>query len=166
MTGPLAASRDDGAAAYRAEEATTGEEQLTPADDATVTVFYDGACPLCAAEIGYYRGRQGSEAISWVDVSACHDPEVVPGLQRELALKRFHVRTASGELISGGRAFAVLWSALPGFRWIGKAFRSGAPARLIDWLYNRFLRWRPYLQSFARRRLAHTGRGKIGKRGR
>lgn len=124
---------------------------------AAVTVFYDGACPLCDAEIGYYQRRRGSERISWVDVSACRDSEVTPGLGRELALKRFHVRTADGELISGGRAFAVLWSALPGYRWLGMAFRSGAPARLLDWLYDRFLRWRPNIQALVRRRSRPAG---------
>jgi predicted DCC family thiol-disulfide oxidoreductase YuxK len=124
-----------------------------------VTVFYDGACPLCAAEIGYYQGRRGSETVKWVDVSACEAIEVISGLKREDALRRFHVRTSAGQVISGGRAFAVLWSALPGFRWLGQVFRSGIPARLLDWLYDRFLRWRPHFQALARRHPSRFQRG-------
>ena len=40
---------------------------------AAVTVFYDGACPLCATEIGFYQRRRGAERVAWVDASACSD---------------------------------------------------------------------------------------------
>ena len=150
MTSPLAAAETVGAAAT----------SLGDADAGNVTVFFDGACPLCAAEIGYYQGRKGAETVTWVDVSACGAVEVMPGLKREDALRRFHVRAASGQVISGGRAFAVLWSALPGFRWLGQGFRSGLPARLLDWLYDRFLRWRPHFQALARRRTSSGRRGR------
>jgi hypothetical protein len=36
------------------------ESPAQPAS-ATVTVFYDGACPLCATEIGFYQRRRGAE---------------------------------------------------------------------------------------------------------
>lgn len=119
--------------------------------DGVVTVFYDGACPLCSAEIGYYRRRRGAEHLSWVDVSACSPEAVAPGLSRQQALKRFHVRDAGGRLVSGGRAFAVLWSALPGFAWIGWLFRARPLAWAINKAYDGFLAWRPRLQALAKR---------------
>jgi len=76
---------------------------------------------------------------------------VAPGLSREQAQARFHVRTQGGQLISGGRAFAALWTTLPGLRWIGQAFQGGAPAWLLDRLYELFLPWRPALQRLTRR---------------
>lgn len=116
-----------------------------------VTVFYDGACPLCSAEIGYYRRRRGADRVDWVDVSTCAEETVATGLTKDEALKRFHVQDAAGRLISGGQAFAVLWTALPGYSWVGRLFRLKPLAWVIDRAYDGFLKWRPHLQAAARR---------------
>ncbi|MGR8950345.1 MAG: thiol-disulfide oxidoreductase DCC family protein [Gammaproteobacteria bacterium] len=117
------------------------------------TVFFDGACPLCAREIAFYRRRVGSENIEWVDVSRSSDEgEVAPGLRREQLLARFHVQTVDGRIVSGGAAFTALWSALPRFRWVGKLFRLPPLASLLDRLYELFLHLRPHLQAILSRR--------------
>ncbi len=116
-----------------------------------VTVFYDGTCPLCAAEIGFYRRRRGAESIDWIDASACSTETLTTGLTRDRALKRFHVLDANGQLVAGGQAFAVLWRALPGYDWLGRLFRVKPFAWTLDHAYDFFLRWRPQLQSLARR---------------
>jgi predicted DCC family thiol-disulfide oxidoreductase YuxK len=131
--------------------ASSSAEPSAEATPRAVTVFYDGACPLCSAEIGFYRRRRGADRVGWVDVSACPTEVVAPGLTRDQALKRFHVRDAGGRLVSGGQAFAVLWSALPAFAWIGRLFRLRPLAWAIDRAYDGFLNWRPRLQAVARR---------------
>lgn len=122
--------------------------------EAAVTVFYDGACPLCSAEIGYYRRRRGAERLTWVDVATCPTEVVAPDLSRQQALERFHVRDAGGRLVSGGQAFAVLWSALPAFAWVGRLFHVRPLAWAMDKAYDGFLAWRPPLQALARRAAA------------
>lgn len=116
-----------------------------------LTVFYDGGCPLCATEIGFYRRRRGHERVCWLDVSETPADQLTPGLTRDQALKRFHVRQGDGRLLSGGQAFAALWAVLPGFSWLGRAFRLGPLAWAIDRAYDAFLRWRPMLLALARR---------------
>ena len=79
------------------------------------TVYYDGACALCSAEISVYkRSAQGAAAsdIVFVDVSKSK-AETGPGLDRATAMARFHVRSADGSLKSGAAAFIELWAALP-----------------------------------------------------
>jgi predicted DCC family thiol-disulfide oxidoreductase YuxK len=130
--------------------------ELAPAtapsgSEAAFTVFYDGACPLCTAEIGFYRRRRGADRISWVDVSACATETVTAGLTRDQALKRFHARQADGRLVSGGAAFVALWSVLPSFSWLGRLFRAGPLLWGIERAYDSFLGWRPKLQGLARR---------------
>lgn len=117
-----------------------------------LTVFYDGACPLCAREISFYRRRKGAERVSWVDVSRWSEEQVAPGLSKEKALARFHVLTADGTIVSGGAAFAGLWAVLPGFGLLGRLFQTRPLTWCLDRAYVFFLKIRPRLQSVVSRR--------------
>jgi len=86
-----------------------------------LTVYYDGGCPLCRAEIGHYRDCRGAERIAFVDVGRdAPAAGLGPDLDRGDALRRFHVRGADGRLVSGAAAFARLWRVLPNWRWLGR----------------------------------------------
>jgi predicted DCC family thiol-disulfide oxidoreductase YuxK len=39
-----------------------------------LTVYYDGGCPICAREIGFYRARPGAEGFDWVNVAGVDVP--------------------------------------------------------------------------------------------
>jgi predicted DCC family thiol-disulfide oxidoreductase YuxK len=119
----------------------------------TLSVYYDGGCPLCRAEIDQYRRCAGAERLAFVDVgSGVAEPALGPDLPRDAALRRFHVRTAEGQLVSGAAAFARLWQSLPGWRWLG---------RLIDW---RVLGVRPVLPvAEAAYRLSLTVRPRLAR---
>jgi demethoxyubiquinone hydroxylase (CLK1/Coq7/Cat5 family)/predicted DCC family thiol-disulfide oxidoreductase YuxK len=112
-----------------------------------VTVYFDGACPVCAREIAVYRRQRGAEACAWVDVTRCSDVDLGPGLTREAALARLHVRDGNGRLASGARGFAVLWRALPGTGWLGRLAAFGPMPWLLEAGYRGFLvlrrAWRP-----------------------
>ena len=113
-----------------------------PTASAKLQVFYDGSCPLCAREIAFYRRRQGADGICWVDVSASELPEVSPGLSKDRALSRFHVRSGDGTLVSGGAAFAELWTALPSFRALGRVFQASFLVWVLNGAYDVFLKFR------------------------
>ena len=119
--------------------------------DPAAAVFYDGSCPLCRAEIGYYRRRAGADAVQWIDISwkGMHE-EVAPGLSCGVAMQRFHVETRSGQQLSGGAAFAALWQALPAFALLGRVMARQPMLWLLEQLYRGFLPIRPYLQRLFR----------------
>ena len=110
-------------------------------------VFYDGACPLCEREIAFYKRRKGADGVAWVDVSSAAQEQIAPGLNRNQALGRFHLQNGDGSLVSGGKAFAALWTALPGFRFWGRLFQSQPLAWVLDRAYDAFLTFRPRLQA-------------------
>lgn len=122
----------------------------TPAEHASLTVLYDGACPLCRAEIGVYRGLPSDTPLRFADVSA--PGQALPeGLSREQLLARFHVQHADGRVESGARAFLALWSTLPGWRWLARLGRLPGVPMVMEGLYRMFLVFRPALQRVVRR---------------
>ncbi len=110
-----------------------------------LTVYFDGACPLCRREIALYRRQRGAEKIAWVDVSLA-DAAALGGLTRKQALQRFHVRQADGRLRSGAPAFAALWMALPAFRQPGRILATPPLVWLAEGLYRLYLPIRPLVQ--------------------
>ena len=121
-----------------------------PVESASLTVLYDGACPLCRAEIGVYRGLPSDAPLRFADVSA--PGQALPaGLSREQLLARFHVQHADGRVESGARAFLALWAMLPGWRWLARLGRLPGMPTLMEGLYRLFLVFRPALQRVVRR---------------
>lgn len=118
---------------------------------APLTVYFDGGCPVCAAEIAQYRRQPGAQACTWVDASACPEADLGPGLTRDRALRRFHVRRADGRLVDGMRGFAVLWQALPRTAWLGRLASVPPVAFLLDAAYAVFLAVRPLWRPGVRR---------------
>ena len=121
----------------------------TPPADATLTVYYDGACPVCSREIAVYRRQAGADRCVFVDASSCPESALGAGLSRGSALARFHVRRADGVLVDGMRGFTVLWRALPRFAWAGRIASIGPMPLLLllDAAYRVFLKVRPLWQS-------------------
>ncbi len=91
-----------------------------------LTVFYDGSCSICRARIAIYKmeARRAELAIAWRDVAAEPDALAEFGIGPEEARRRLHVLDPDGTLLAGADAFALLWSALPGYRRLGRLIAS------------------------------------------
>ena len=113
-----------------------------------VTVWYDGACPLCLREIALMRWLDRRGAIEFVNVA--RENAACP-IDRETLLARFHAREAGGPIVSGAAAFAAMWRAIPVLRPLGIAARNEMVLRLLERAYLHFLRFRPWLQARVRR---------------
>ncbi len=105
-------------------------------------VYYDGGCPICAREIAFYQHCPGGESFAWVDVSQAGAAEIGPGLSREAALARMHVRRGDGTVVHGAAAFAEIWRGMPGFRWLGRLLAIPPFGALAELAYRVFLRVR------------------------
>ena len=118
----------------------------------SLTIFFDGSCPICSKEINFYKMRAGADELSWVDVSDEEIPIPIQTRSREELMARFHVLSSSGELVSGGAAFAELWASLPAFKIFGKIFKLPILRYLIDVGYDIFLTLRPKFQNLFHKR--------------
>lgn len=97
-----------------------------------MTVYFDGACPVCSREIALYRRQAGASAIDWVDAAACPVPLLGADLSRASALARLHVRTPDGALTSGAQAFVTLWRHIPRTAFLGRLLDHRPVLRLLE----------------------------------
>jgi predicted DCC family thiol-disulfide oxidoreductase YuxK len=85
-----------------------------------LTLFYDGACPLCQAEILFLSGRNQTGLLDFVDInSKAYDPLKV-GVSCEEALAAMYGQYADGTLIHGVTVFPEAYrrADLPTLAWI------------------------------------------------
>lgn len=122
---------------------------MTSESDKQLTVYYDGSCPLCRAEIGHYQRQRGADAICFRDVAGEAPPE--PDLPQAVAMARFHVRRSDGTLVSGAAGFVEVWKTLPRWRWAARLAGLPGVLWLLEAGYRGFLPVRPYLSRLVAR---------------
>lgn len=113
-----------------------------------LTVYYDGSCPLCRAEIGHYRRQRGADRIDFVDVSDAGAPLTCEA-DRGTLMARFHVKESDGRLYSGAEAFSRIWVRLPSWSWAARLARIPGITPLLELAYRGFLPVRPVLSRWA-----------------
>jgi predicted DCC family thiol-disulfide oxidoreductase YuxK len=110
------------------------------------TLFYDGACPLCQAEILFLQNRNQTGLLHFVDInSAQYDPQKV-GVSCEEALASMYGQIEGESPINGVAVF-------------GEAYRR-ANLLLMAWIFSR--RWMmpilgPSYRFFAKHRHGISG---------
>lgn len=85
-----------------------------------LTLFYDGSCPLCQAEIHFLSGRNEAGLIDFVDIhSKSYDPLAI-GISCEQALAAMYGQFSDGTLINGVPVFSEAYrrARLPFLAWI------------------------------------------------
>jgi predicted DCC family thiol-disulfide oxidoreductase YuxK len=128
---------------------TENIETIAGSESVALTVYFDGACPLCAAEIAYYRRQDTARAVRFLDAS--QDGTVLGSdLGKRQAMARFHVRTSGGGLVSGAAAFVELWRALPRWSWAARLAGGRRRMAMLEIGYRSFLHIRPSLSKLAR----------------
>lgn len=125
-------------------------------DKEQISVFYDGSCPLCVREIGFLQRSFKDETVNWQNIAASDlditgEHEVVPGLSRQAAMKRFHIRNEQGVLISGAGAFVAIWKLHPKYGSFAKRLDRPSILWALNLAYDGFLIIRPTLQSITRK---------------
>lgn len=128
---------------YRVNVAKMGEEENKRSRE-TLKVFFDGSCPLCRLEVSFYQNRKSSAPLEFVDISVAQ-ANYPTGLNRTLAMARFHVLSKERGLISGARAFSELWKRIPGWKTVGYITSLPGLSLFFEGIYRLFLVWRPQI---------------------
>jgi len=82
----------------------------TLADSRALTLYYDGNCPLCKAEMIYLSARDKTGKLGFVDVRQSNALDTLNGVSCEIALANIHALTADGRTLLGVDAFRVAYA--------------------------------------------------------
>lgn len=104
-----------------------------------LTLLYDGACPLCAAEIAFLRARDHAGRLDFIDVSPAGRGDTVMGVSRADALAAMTAIDADGRVLRGVSVFRAAYSAI-GMRRVVAAISLPLLGGVLDRLYPWFAR--------------------------
>jgi predicted DCC family thiol-disulfide oxidoreductase YuxK len=114
-----------------------------------VTIWFDGDCPLCVAEISLIRRLDAKNGrLAFVDLTG----DGSCPLDRSDMLAKFHAQEAGKDVVVGAAAFGAMWRQVTPFQPLGWLTLFPPALWLLNILYIQFLRVRPHLQSLARKR--------------
>jgi predicted DCC family thiol-disulfide oxidoreductase YuxK len=125
---------------------TQANSQVASCD--SLTVMFDGSCPLCKREIALYQSLAPLQTVTWRDIS--QESADLSQADQARYMARFHVQREDGRQLSGAAAFVELWQVMPGWRWLARVGRLPGVTPFLELLYRSFLHLRPYLQRWAR----------------
>jgi predicted DCC family thiol-disulfide oxidoreductase YuxK len=85
-----------------------------------LTLFYDGQCPLCVAEIEFLQSRSTKDQLAFVDVTQTGFEAAGHQISCEAAMAQIHGRTADGQVLVGVPVFAKAYrlAKLPFLAWL------------------------------------------------
>jgi len=112
-----------------------------------LTVFFDGACPICAREIALMKRLDRRRQLDFCDFSAQEYDVASRGFSTEDLGTVIHARWADGSVITGVEVFRAMWEAV-GLGFLATLSRLS----LVEPLVLNAYAW------FARNRLGLTGR--------
>lgn len=112
-----------------------------------LTVFFDGACPICDREIALMKKLDRRRQLEFCDFSAQEYDAASTGFTAADLATVIHARWADGRVITGVEVFRAMWEAV-GLGLLAKLSRLS----LVEPLVLKAYAW------FARNRLRLTGR--------
>ena len=85
-----------------------------------LTLYYDGSCPLCLAEVAFLQSRNAQGRLAFVDVTHSEFEAAVHQMSCEAAMAQIHGRTADGQVLVGVPVFAAAYklAKLPVLAWL------------------------------------------------
>ncbi len=113
-------------------------------EPATLTLYFDGSCPLCLAEMDLLKHKDRGRLLRFEDITAKDFSEQQHGIACELAMKSIKGKLSTGEQLDGIQVFAKAYE-LVGMRFYAR-FLSARPLEgLLTWAYLKFAKHRHFL---------------------
>ena len=106
-----------------------------------ITVFYDGACPVCVRDRRWYEKLEGQteDSVEWLDITGRDEQLREQGIDPNQALRELHVKDSQGQVHREMAAYILLMARVPLLKPI--AWLIGLPVirPTLAWIYHRWV---------------------------
>ena len=96
-------------------------------------VFFNNSCNVCRLEINHYKKISDSN-FEWVDITNNEEAIKLTSKSQKELLRRIHV-IDNGNVIGGAKAFVIIWSKIPKYKFLSKLFSIKIFFVLFHYLY-------------------------------
>jgi len=104
-------------------------------DNAKLTIFFDGGCPLCQREVDFLQSKNHEANLKFIDINNPEIPlELEYGITYKQSMERIHALKSDGTLIKDIKVFQEAY-ALIGLGWIYAPTKLPIIDKLIVSLY-------------------------------
>ena len=98
-----------------------------------IKVFFNNSCNVCRLEINHYK-KISDRNLEWIDITNNNDALKITSKTQEELLRRLHV-IDNGEVIGGAKAFIVIWSKIPKYKFLSRLFSIKPFFLLFHYIY-------------------------------
>ena len=83
-----------------------------------IKVFFNNSCNICRFEINHYK-KKSNDILEWIDITNNQEALFLTSKSKKELLRRLNVIN-NGEVISGAKAFIIIWSKIPKYKILSK----------------------------------------------
>jgi|TARA_Y100001970_G_scaffold204106_1_gene248518 predicted DCC family thiol-disulfide oxidoreductase YuxK len=87
----------------------------------SIKVFFNNSCSICRFEINHYK-KVSDSSLEWIDITNNEEALLNTSKSQAELLRRLHV-IDNGEVIGGAKAFLIIWSKIPKYKFLYRIFR-------------------------------------------
>ena len=98
-----------------------------------IKVFFNNSCNLCRYEINHYK-KIADSSLEWIDITNNDEALKATSKTHKELLRRLHV-IDNDEVISGAKAFVIIWSKIPKYKFLAKIFSFKPLFIIFHYLY-------------------------------
>ena len=98
-----------------------------------IKVFFNNSCNICRLEINHYKKISDSN-LEWVDITNNEEAIKLTSKSQKELLRRIHV-IDNGNVIGGAKAFVIIWSKIPKYKFLSKLFSIKPFFIIFHYLY-------------------------------
>lgn len=110
-----------------------------------ITVYYDGLCRVCSAEINHYKKMKGAASILFKDITSSDFNAAVENLDPQKIHRELHARDSQGNIVTGVDTFILIWSHLDRLHRLSRLAKKTWFNNFLKLNYAAFVKVRPYL---------------------
>ena len=98
-----------------------------------IKVFFNNSCNICRFEINHYK-KVSDSSLEWIDITNNDEALKITSKSQKELLRRLHV-IDDGKVIGGAKAFVIIWSKIPKYRFLYKIFSIKPLFIIFDYVY-------------------------------